>query len=158
MQTSISYKNVHTIITGSLSRIRAFKPDVIVAIGGGGLIPARVLRTHLKIPILVVTLKLYNENDTQNEHVDVIQWLDGLAAKRVCGKRILVVDEVDDTRTTLLTCLANLRVRNEPAAMATFVLYNKNGKEKAGSFPKDVVAIAGREVDDVWLNFPWESK
>ena len=37
---------------------KAFKPDVIIAIGGGGFIPARMLRTELKIPILAISLEL----------------------------------------------------------------------------------------------------
>jgi hypoxanthine phosphoribosyltransferase len=35
-----------------------------VAIGGGGFIPARILRTFIKIPILAVGIKLYD--DTTN--------------------------------------------------------------------------------------------
>ena len=34
----------------------------MVAIGGGGFIPARMLRTQLKIPILAVSLELYDDS------------------------------------------------------------------------------------------------
>lgn len=35
--------------------------DVMVAIGGGGFIPARMLRTEVKVPILAVSLELYDD-------------------------------------------------------------------------------------------------
>jgi len=37
-----------------------FKPDLIVAIGGGGFYPARVLRTYLKVPSKVDPAKQRN--------------------------------------------------------------------------------------------------
>lgn len=91
----------------------------MIAIGGGGFIPARVIRTFLKvsdtpdgkprnIPIQAIGLSLYEAlPDTSEEVVgkEVIrtQWLDfsTLGDKYgksggLLGKRILVVDEVDD--------------------------------------------------------------
>lgn len=40
-----------------------FSPDVIVAIGTGGFIPARILRTYLGKPILAVGIAYYDLND-----------------------------------------------------------------------------------------------
>lgn len=37
--------------------------DAMVAIGGGGFIPARILRSFLNIPIYTVTLAYYDAND-----------------------------------------------------------------------------------------------
>jgi hypoxanthine phosphoribosyltransferase len=91
----------------------------MIAIGGGGFIPARIIRTFLKvsdspeskprnIPIQAIGLSLYEAlPDTSEEVVgkEVIrtQWLDfsTLGDKNtkyggLLGKRILVVDEVDD--------------------------------------------------------------
>lgn len=106
-------------------------PDMIVAIGGGGFFPARVLRTFLKkpsahdpskkrnIPIQAIGLALYEEvagSSAESIGSEVVrtQWLDegtfrkaqgasGDAAKDsgLLGKNILIVDEVDDSRTTL---------------------------------------------------------
>ena len=90
----------------------------MIAIGGGGYVPARILRSFLKkpgspnIPIQAIGLSLYeslgNEGDGQVEvpgtKVTRTQWLDLTALgsmKNLVGKRILIVDEVDDTRTTL---------------------------------------------------------
>ena len=94
-----------------------FNPNLMIAIGGGGFVPARILRTFLKqpgsknIPIVAIGLSLY-ENIPQKESpeeeagVEVIrtQWLDfsTIGVQDLVGKRILIVDEVDDTRTVIL--------------------------------------------------------
>jgi hypoxanthine phosphoribosyltransferase len=55
-----SYAQIHRTICALVPKIKEFKPDVIVAIGGGGFIPARMLRTQIKIPILAVSLEVVN--------------------------------------------------------------------------------------------------
>lgn len=110
---------VHKLCQQSADKLLAdFQPQLMIAIGGGGYVPARILRSFLKksgspnIPIQAIGLSLYeslgNEGDGQVETVGTkvtrTQWLDlsslGEMANLV-GKRILIVDEVDDTRTTL---------------------------------------------------------
>ena len=85
-----SYSQIHAAVSSMVPRIRQFKPDVIIAIGGGGFIPARMLRTELKIPILAVSLELYNDDtNTRNASVKRIQWYDeqqGLGLDAVRGK------------------------------------------------------------------------
>jgi adenine/guanine phosphoribosyltransferase-like PRPP-binding protein len=97
------------------------RPDVIVAIGGGGFIPARMLRTELKVPILAVSLELYDDTtNTINGSVKRIQWFDetsGAGRELVQGKRVLIMDEVDDTRTTLKFCVEELLRTSQPAAV-----------------------------------------
>lgn len=93
-----------------------FQPQLMIAIGGGGYVPARILRSFLKqanspnIPIQAIGLSLYESlgGDPQVEipgtKVTRTQWLDLTALgemENLIGKRILIVDEVDDTRTTL---------------------------------------------------------
>jgi len=46
-----SYEDIHEAVSASVERVKAFRPDVIVAIGGGGFIPARMLRTEVKVLI-----------------------------------------------------------------------------------------------------------
>ena len=56
-----SYAQIHNAITSLAPRVKEFNPDVIIAIGGGGFIPARMLRTEIKVPILAVSLELYDD-------------------------------------------------------------------------------------------------
>jgi hypoxanthine phosphoribosyltransferase len=86
------------------------------------------------------------------------------------GKNVLIVDEVDDTRTTLEYAVRELEKDVEAASkglgrqgektnFSIFVLHNKD-KAKKGNLPQDILKgryIAARTVGDVWINYPWEA-
>jgi hypoxanthine phosphoribosyltransferase len=124
----------------------------MIAIGGGGYVPARILRSFLKqndgpnIPIQAIGLSLYeslpeitgsNVVEVPGTKVTRTQWLDLSALgqlENLVGRSILIVDEVDDTRTTLEYAVKELekdveaaRVRMGPDAPKTkfsvFVLH-----------------------------------
>lgn len=108
---------MHKLCQESAEHILAnFQPQLMIAIGGGGYVPARILRSFLKkpgspnIPIQAIGLSLYEQLSTDNvveepgKKVTRTQWLDLTSLgemKNLIGKKILIVDEVDDTRTTL---------------------------------------------------------
>jgi len=124
-------------------------PQLMIAIGGGGYVPARILRSFLKrpgnpnIPIQAIGLSLYEQLATSTDadveeagtKVTRTQWLDLSALGEMgslVGKRILIVDEVDDTRTTLEYAvkelekdveLARAKFGGEAAQFSIFVLH-----------------------------------
>lgn len=154
-----SYSQIARTVSETVPLVRSFNPDVIVAIGGGGFIPARMLGTEIKVPILAISLSLYGD-DTHTAHetgkVTTTQWLDDDV--RVKGKRVLIVDEVDDTRTTLQHAVKELTRRNSPATVAVMVVHNKL-KSKRGSLPQDITYIAGESVPgDAWNCYPWDAQ
>lgn len=68
----ITYDEIHLLIAATAKHILGtFSPDVLIAIGGGGFYPARVLRTFLKrkagngklvnVPIQAIGLSLYED-------------------------------------------------------------------------------------------------
>lgn len=154
------YNDIHNTVCRMAPAIRAFQPDVIVAIGGGGFIPARMLRAHLdKVPILAVTMEAYDDaTNTLHDGTNIIvhQWFDTTRGHgtKVPGGRVVVVDEIDDTRLTLSKCIEALR-EAKPAAIAAAVVHNKV-KPKKAEVPDDVLYVVGEEVDDVWLHYPWD--
>ncbi|CAH01345.1 hypoxanthine phosphoribosyltransferase [Kluyveromyces lactis] len=187
----ISYNNVHQLCQESAERIKKFKPDIIIAIGGGGFIPARILRTFLKEPgiptirIFAIILSLYEDLFTVGSEQEAVgvtvqrtQWIDYEQCKLdLVGKNVLIVDEVDDTRTTLHYALHELEKDAEQQAKAKnidldkqpemrtkfgiFVLHDKV-KPKKADLPEEIVNdedryIAGRKVPDKWYAYPWES-
>jgi uncharacterized protein len=111
--------------------LATLQPQLMIAIGGGGYVPARILRSFLKqpgspnIPIQAIGLSLYEElpvthaDNATAGAVDQIgtkvtrtQWLDFSSLggmENLVGKRILIVDEVDDTRTTLEYAIKELQ-------------------------------------------------
>lgn len=121
---------MHKLCQESAAKLLAeFKPQLMIAIGGGGYVPARILRSFLKqpdspnIPIQAIGLSLYES--LGDEHVELqgttvtrTQWLDLTALgemKDLVGKRVLIVDEVDDTRTTLEYAVKELQKDVEAA-------------------------------------------
>ena len=160
---------------------------MIVAIGGGGFIPARILRTELRVPILAVSLELYCTGMVNN-HVIKKQWLGDQCSNWVRGKRILIVDEVDDTRTTLQYCVEEFIHNHNPSAIAVCVVHNKikpkkgrldrvlavhqstyqsedvnkeslgdNLSESESTLYFPVSYFAGKDVEDAWFCYPWDA-
>jgi hypoxanthine phosphoribosyltransferase len=86
------------------------------------------------------------------------------------GKNVLIVDEVDDTRTTLEYAVKELEKdvetarkqagRQEKTNFSIFVLHNKD-KEKKGQLPENMLKenryLAAVTVPDVWICYPWEA-
>lgn len=185
----ISYNNIHKLCQKVAKEImeKNERPDIIIAITGGGMIPARIIRSFLKvkgqknIPIQAIGLSLYEDLglDDKVESIgkEVIrtQWLDFGALEQhfdsLIGKRILIVDEVDDTRTTLhyaVTELENevreqqkrLNRMQEETVFSIFVLHNKD-KTKKAELPSYMMDngryLAAETVPDKWLCYPWEA-
>lgn len=154
-----SYADIHETVTGLVPKIQEFNPSVIIAIGGGGFIPARMLRTQLQIPILAVALELYDDStNTARSSVKKVQWFDENSdvGSKVHGERILIVDEVDDSRSTLQFCVEELIKTNAPGKIAVAVVHNKT-KAKKGVLPDDVLYLAGADVPDFWNCYPWDA-
>lgn len=93
-----TYDDIHRVIKALAEKIRNadIKYDAMIAIGGGGFIPARMLRCFLEIPIYAVTTAYYDsDNEGQvTEEVKKVQWLDPVP-EALRGKNVLVVDEVE---------------------------------------------------------------
>lgn len=152
----ISYNRIHQLIQQSAATIAqsGFKPDFILAIGGGGFIPARILRTFLKVPIHTVSINFY-EGDQAGSTPVTTQWLDESRVD-INNKKILVVDEVDDTRATLNYCLQQL-LDYQPAELGIFVLHHKR-KEKTGNYDPAVKHVfVGEDIEDRWICYPWDA-
>ncbi|KAK7931289.1 hypoxanthine-guanine phosphoribosyltransferase [Apiospora marii] len=191
----VTYNDVHKLCQEAAVQIlQDFQPNLMIAIGGGGYVPARILRSFLKqpgspnIPIQAIGLSLYEqlpENDPKSgtttpgaveqigHKVTRTQWLDLTSLggmENLVGKRILIVDEVDDTRTTLEYAVKELekdveQVRqrlglNEETQFGIFVLHNKD-KPKKGTLPAHITTkeryVAARTVGDIWICYPWEA-
>ena len=84
-----------------------------------------------------------------------IQWIDEVQ-KKLTGKRILLIDEVDDTRVTLRYCLDEL-LSHEPEEIAVLVIHNKE-KQKQAEFPPQITRyFAAFTVEDRWIRYPWDA-
>lgn len=154
-----TYDDVHRVIKSLAEKIRAsgVKYDAMIAIGGGGFIPARILRCFLEIPIYAVTTAYYDSDDAgkTTDEVKKIQWLDPIP-ESLRGKNVLVVDEVDDSRVTLEFVLNEL-AGEDFDTIGIAVLHEKI-KPKAGKLPQNMPYFSGITVEDWWINYPWDAE
>jgi len=152
----VTYEDIHNHCRDLAQAIKAdqWEPEVIVAIASGGFIPARILKTYLKKNIYVVGLQRYDEDHVVRDVPLKIQWIDEVE-KKLAGRRVLLVDEVDDTRVTLSFCIAEL-MRHQPAEIRVAVLHQKL-KMKQAQFPAGVKVYQATEISDVWIKYPWDA-
>ncbi|KAI9894631.1 MAG: hypoxanthine-guanine phosphoribosyltransferase [Vezdaea aestivalis] len=144
----VTYNQVHKLCQEAAPKILDdFRPNLMIAIGGGGYVPARILRSFLKrasapnIPIQAIGLSLYEKLsttsgldepvETPGTEVKRTQWLDlsSLEMASLVGKNILIVDEVDDSRRTLDYAVKELEKDVEAARQKLM----SEGKETTGA-------------------------
>ena len=122
-----------------------FRPDIIVAIGRGGYLPARILSDYLKVFDLT-SLKIEHYHAVHRQKLARIRY--PLTAE-VEGRRVLLVDDVTDSGETFQVASQHLRQRGEPAELKTAVLHHKS----VSGFAPDYYA---EEVTSWrWILYPW---
>ncbi len=154
----VSYNSVHKLVKNLSEQLIAtgFDPDVIVAIGSGGFIPARIMKTFINRPIYAVGISYYGLDNKHKDHPTKIQWIDEVQSQ-LLGKKVLLIDEVDDTRATLAYCVGEL-LKFKPEEIAVLVLHNKQ-KDKDVEFPVEVKRyFSGLDLGNVWIKYPWDAE
>ena len=148
-----TYNYIHNLIKRGSEYVQAFqfKPDYILCVAGGGMIPSRILRTFIDVPIISLTVSYYDEQNNIRSVPQIIQWVD---LELIKGKNILIVDEVDDTRKTLKYLIESFN--NYVHKLGVFVVNNKN-KEKVYEIPKDIYYFSCEDVEDKWIEYPWDN-
>lgn len=87
-----------------------------------------------------------------------IQWFDERSevGRKVRDQKVLIVDEVDDTRTTLQYCVEEVIKSYGSSDVAVVVVHNKM-KSKRGILPQGAFYMAGADVEDHWNCYPWDA-
>lgn len=154
-----TYDEIHCVLKSLADKVRSggVRYDAMIAIGGGGFIPARILRCFLNIPIYAITTAYYDSEyeGKVTDGVKKIQWLDPLPAN-LKGKNVLVVDEVDDSRVTMEFVLGELS-KEDLGVIGVAVLHEKK-KAKKGKLPEGIPYYSGITVEDWWINYPWDAE
>lgn len=136
-----------------------FDPEVILAVGGGGFIPARIMRTVLNIPMYAIMLASYTQDSDSNQTQQEIQVSQWIAPEKLKNKRVLIVDEVDDTRKTINYIVNRLNDEiKQPENLAVAVIHNKI-KDKDESIDLNLLGVyynQAKIIEDVWIHYPWD--
>ena len=120
---NVSWQDIEGIISNIFHKIENIKFDYVYGIPRGGLIPAVMMSHALNIPLLTDISK-HN------------------------GKKILIVDDINDSGTTLRIQQAVFNMFNIDVVVVT--LFKREGS-------KYVEFYTGQKIEhNNWLCFPWE--
>ncbi|GAA4388114.1 phosphoribosyltransferase [Tsukamurella soli] len=126
---------------------RGYRPEIVIAVAGGGLLPAGHLAYALGVKLAdAINVEFYTDvHQTLPDPVLLAPMLDTDAIR---GKRLLVVDDVADSGRTLALVLDLLRGHCAEARSA--VLYVKSAAVVEPDF-------VWRRTDE-WIMFPWSAE
>jgi hypoxanthine phosphoribosyltransferase len=145
----LTYRDVNELADVVFDKLKedSFIPDIILCVGRGAMVPARILSDRLELhEIAFVNAKMYTGVGERNAKPII-----GTIPHSVFNKKVLVVDDIYDTGLTTIAVMDQLRGRKPvDAKVATFLC-----KEHAEVRP----AYYGAECkEDEWIVFPWETK
>ncbi|MBU4211464.1 MAG: phosphoribosyltransferase [Kiritimatiellae bacterium] len=143
---NVSWREIDTCVetVGQAIRAARFRPDCIVAILKGGLVPARLLSDFFgSIEIYPIRVKAYaGTRKLARVRFEPFRYSIG-------RKNVLLVDDIHDSGQTLQKVIRHLQCRR-PRALHTATLFYKHNALHPPYFHARTVA------PDVWVVFPWE--
>ena len=159
-KVKVTYSEIDELSRNLAKKVKEqFNPDVILAVGGGGFIPARIMRTVLNIPMYAIMLASYSEDSGSGQiqqDIKVSQWIN---PEKIKNKRVLIVDEVDDTRKTINYIVTRLITEvNQPENLGVAIIHNKI-KDKDNSIDLSQLGVyynQAKIIEDVWVQYPWD--
>jgi hypoxanthine phosphoribosyltransferase len=127
-------------------QIHNFKPDVIIAIARGGLVPARILTDLLETTELgFIQIRFYTNINQSSQHPTLKQSL----TTQIIGKKTLLVDDIADTGESLKFAQTHLQTL-DALEIKTATLYQKPQSTTIPDFFEKQTTS--------WVVFPWDTK
>jgi hypoxanthine phosphoribosyltransferase len=143
-----TWSQIYDMILSQTQKIQNqnYKPDIIIAIAKGGLIPARTLTDLLEIQELrYIHIEFYKDINKTRQEPTLKQNL----TIQVLGKKTLLVDDIADTGRSLN--LAKTYLQQQGACqIKTATLYKKPQSSTTPDFYEKQTAS--------WVVFPWDTK
>jgi len=123
-------------------------PDFLVGIGRGGLVPAAYLSHRTGIALLSV-------DHSSGEVGFGDELLDKLAAKIKAGRRLLIVDDINDSGATIAYLRAAIEAKSGDASGLRVAVLIDNIRSRAKADYRG--RAIDRSRDKSWFVFPWEA-
>jgi len=142
----VSWEELERLVGELAERVRG-EYDVMLAITRGGLVPAGILAYALGIRnILIAAVAYYDDDGTPGPEPLFLQFP---SDPLLVGQRVLIVDEVWDSGTTIHAVAE--RVRRAGGTPTTAVLHYKPERSKVPGEPDHHVVTTDR-----WVVYPFK--
>jgi hypoxanthine phosphoribosyltransferase len=126
------------------AKIRDFKPQMIIGLSRGGLVPARIMSDLLDVKeVGILGVTFYKAMGKPSDFPRITQEL----TMDLAGKRILIVDDVADTGRSLMVAKDYLRRKGVKEIKIATIHYKPNSVFKPDYFVASTTA---------WIVYPWE--
>lgn len=127
----------------------SWRPDFLVGVGRGGLVPAAFLSHRLDIPMLSVDVSSGDAGFSDELMVK-------LAGKTIDGRRILIIDDINDSGKTIAAFRAALVAHGCVGdCVRVAVLISNTRSPAAVDYWSRTI---DRAQDKRWFVFPWEAQ
>ena len=151
-----------------------WKPDYIVGLTRGGLVPATMLSHYLDIPMHTLKVSLRDDTDGPESNLWMAEDAFGYVPKdetiladfdySLCAKKILIVDDINDTGATLQWIQEDWRSGCLPYHDRWEDVWGNNVRiavminNEASEFTDvDYVGLNINKLEEpIWCTFPWE--
>lgn len=142
----LEWKDIEQIIAELAKQIGEFRPQVLVGISRGGLVPVRLLSDYLgNHNVAIFRIEFYKGIGQTNDKPEITHPL----TIDVKGKSVLIVDDVSDSGKSLIVAKGYLeKLGAGETRIATLHL-----KPGSGFRPDYFVGET-----DAWIVYPWEKK
>jgi hypoxanthine phosphoribosyltransferase len=173
------YLHIHDMIGNIVSQMYKdnWRPDYIVGLTRGGLIPAVVMSNLYHIPMHTLKVSLRDHADTESNcwmAEDAFGYISASEIPRPAGeptsdpalrKNILILDDINDTGATLDWIIQDWQSINLPNDPAWADIWGNNVRfavlidNLSSNFSRKVDYCAetiNKSEEDVWIVYPWE--
>lgn len=143
-----TWSQIYDYLLSQAQRIQsaAYRPDVVVAISRGGLVPGRILVDLLEVrQLATIQIEYYIGLGRTKEAPTLKQPL----ALPVAGKRVLLVDDIADSGKCLQYATNYLKEQGTAEIRSATIYYKRQSIVEPDFYEK---------VTDCWVVFPWEAK
>ena len=145
----VSWEDLERLVADLADQLAAGpRPDVVLAISRGGLVPAGMLGYRLGWrDMLLAAVVVYDDEQGFRGHAEFLQFP---ADEHLRGKRVVIIDEVWDSGTTIAA--VSQRVTAAGGQPITAVLHYKPARSRVDLVPDHFVVET-----DAWVVYPFKA-
>ena len=144
----VGWDDLDRMVADLARRLAGREFDVLLAITRGGMVPAGMLSYRLRLrDILVAAVEYYDDHGQPGPHPTFFQFP---ADPLLRGKRVLIVDEVWDSGTTIAAVTE--RVRQAGGIPTTVVLHYKPANSVVVGVPDEYAVETS-----AWVVYPFKA-